>query len=66
MRLEKKLDSVYLEIVQILSKIGAQFWLNILEAQKSFWMHRMELLGDVGHVESHFSPFGDSASVGAR
>jgi hypothetical protein len=26
----------------------------------------MELLGDVGHVESHFGPFGDSVSVGAR
>ena len=26
----------------------------------------MELLGDVGHVESRFSPFGDSVSVGAR
>ena len=26
----------------------------------------MELLGDVGHVESHFGPFGDSASIGAR
>jgi hypothetical protein len=25
----------------------------------------MELLGDVGYVESHFSPFGDSVSVGA-
>ena len=23
----------------------------------------MELLGDVGHVESYFSPFGDSVSV---
>jgi hypothetical protein len=29
-------------------------------------MHPMELLGDVGHVESHFGPFGDSVSVGAR
>ena len=29
-------------------------------------MHPMELLGDVGHVESHFFPFGDSVSVGAR
>ena len=29
-------------------------------------MHLMELLGDVGHVESRFSPFGDSVSVGAR
>ena len=26
----------------------------------------MELLCDVGHVESHFFPFGDSVSVGAR
>ena len=26
----------------------------------------MELLVDVGHVESRFSPFGDSVSVGAR
>jgi hypothetical protein len=26
----------------------------------------MELLDDVGHVESHFGPFGDSVSVGAR
>jgi hypothetical protein len=26
----------------------------------------MELLGYVGHVESHFSPFEDSVSVGAR
>ena len=26
----------------------------------------MELLGDVGHVEPHFFPYGDSVSVGAR
>ena len=26
----------------------------------------MDLLGGVGHVESRFSPFGDSVSVGAR
>ena len=26
----------------------------------------MELLGDVGQVESSFGPFGDSVSVGAR
>ena len=26
----------------------------------------MELLGDVGHVEPRFDPFGDSDSVGAR
>jgi hypothetical protein len=26
----------------------------------------MEFLGDVGHVESHFGPFGDNVNVGAR
>jgi hypothetical protein len=29
---------------------------NVPLAQKSFWTHPMELLGDVGHVESHFGP----------
>jgi hypothetical protein len=29
-------------------------------------MHPMELLGDVGHVESRFGLFGDGASVVAR
>jgi hypothetical protein len=29
-------------------------------------MQPMELLGDVGHVESHFGPFEDSVSVGSR
>ena len=26
---------------------------------KSFMTHPMDLQGDVGHVESHFGPFGD-------
>jgi hypothetical protein len=29
-------------------------------------MHPMELIGDVGHVQSRFGPFGDSVGVGAR
>jgi hypothetical protein len=33
---------------------------------KSFWMHLTELLDDVAHVESHFGPFRDSVSFGAR
>jgi hypothetical protein len=37
--------------------------LNVPQAQKSFWTHPMELLGDVGLVEFHFDPFGDSVSV---
>jgi hypothetical protein len=42
------------------------FALNIPQAQKSFWTHPIEYLGDVGHVESHFGPFRDSVSIGAR
>jgi hypothetical protein len=39
---------------------------NVPKAQTSFRMHPMELLDDVDCVESYFSPFGDSVSVGAR
>ena len=46
--------------------LGARFVSNVPLDRKSFWMHPMELLGDVGHVESHFFPFGDSVNVGAR
>jgi hypothetical protein len=46
--------------------MGACFALNVPQAQKLFWMCPMELLGDVGNVESHFGPFGGSVSVGAR
>jgi hypothetical protein len=28
--------------------------------------HLMDLLGDIGHVESRFNPFGDSVSVSVR
>jgi hypothetical protein len=27
--------------------------------KKLFWSHPIEHLGDVGHMESHFGPFGD-------
>jgi hypothetical protein len=46
--------------------MDAQFASNVLQAQKSFWMHPMELLGDKAQVESRFGPFGDSVSVSAR
>jgi hypothetical protein len=36
------------------------------QSQKSFWTHPMELLDDVTHVESHFGPFRDGVTVGAR
>jgi hypothetical protein len=51
---------------QFRCKIGARFVPNLPYAQKSFWTHPIELLGDVGYVESCFSLFGDTISVGAR
>jgi hypothetical protein len=42
------------------------FATNIPQAQKSFWTLPIEHLDDVGHVESHFGPFRDSVSIGAR
>jgi hypothetical protein len=46
--------------------MDARFASNVPQAHKSFWTHPMELLGVVGHMESHFGTFGDSVSVGAR
>jgi hypothetical protein len=40
--------------------------MNVPQANKSFWMHPMELLDDEAQVEAHFGPFGDSANVDAR
>jgi hypothetical protein len=37
---------------------------NVPQTRKSFWTHTKELLGQEGHVESHFSQFGDYVSVG--
>jgi hypothetical protein len=42
------------------------FALNRPQAQKSFWTHPIEHLGDVGHVESHFGPFRDHVSIAVR
>ena len=38
---------------------------NVPLARKSFWTCPMELLHDVGHVESRFDLFGDGVSVAA-
>jgi hypothetical protein len=35
-------------------------------ARKSFLTHLMELLGDVGHLESCFGPIGEGVSVRTR
>ena len=66
MKLNWKLVLVRLEIVPILTQdlctVGAERTIGseiILDAPD-------ELLGDVGHVESHFITFGDSVRVSAR
>jgi hypothetical protein len=66
MRLKWKHDSVRMEIVLTLTRDRCIVRTERTIAQKSFWTHPMELLGDVDHVESHFAPFGYSASVGTR
>jgi hypothetical protein len=44
------LDSLHLEILLILTQIGAPFELNVPQAQNSFWTHPMVLLGDEAQV----------------
>jgi hypothetical protein len=60
------LVSVRFEIVLILTQIGAWFCAEHTTGSKSFWTLPIEHLGEVGHVESHFGPFGDSAILNAR
>jgi hypothetical protein len=65
-RFKWKLVLVHLKIVIILSLDRCTFASNIPQAQKSFLTCAMDLLGDMGHVESHFGTFGESVSVSAR
>jgi hypothetical protein len=64
-RLKWKYISVRLEIVLILAQDRCMICTECTIGLKPFWRHRMELVGDVGQVESHFGPFGDSVNVGA-
>ena len=66
MRHKWKLVSVRFKIVLILTQDSWTVCVECTIGSESFWMHPMELLGDVGHVESRFGPFGDCVSVGAR
>ena len=66
MRLKWKLVSVYLEIVLILTQDNCKFCTECTLVSKIVLAHPMELLGDVGYVESRFVMYGDSVSVGAR
>jgi hypothetical protein len=61
-----KLISVCLEIVLILTQDRCMVCGEHTIGSESFWMHPMELLGDVGHVQPYFGLFGDSVCAGAR
>jgi hypothetical protein len=60
------LTLVCLEMVLILVQDRCTFGVERTAGSKIVWTHPMELQGDVGHVESRFGLFGDSARVGAR
>jgi hypothetical protein len=55
-----KLGSVCLETMLVSMQDGCMVSPNIPQAWKSFWMNTVELLGDVGHVEFCFGPYGDT------
>ena len=57
--------SVHLEIVPILTQDRCKVCAERTIGSKIIWTHPMELLSDVGQVESYFGLFGDSVSVGA-
>ena len=57
---------VCLEIVLILTQDLCTVCVERTIGSEIILTHPMELLGDVGHVESHFFLFGNHVSVGAR
>jgi hypothetical protein len=60
------LDSVRLKIVLILTQDRCTVCAECTAGLEIILDGPMELLGDMGLVESRFYPFGDSPSVGAR
>jgi len=60
------LVSVRLEVVLVSAQDRCTVCAKRNIGSEMFWTQPMELLGDMGLVESYFRPFGDSISVGAR
>ena len=54
------------DIVLILTQDSCTVCVERAIGSKIIWTEPMELLGDMGHVESHFFLFGDSVIVDAR
>ena len=64
-RLKCKLVSVRVEIVVILTQVRCSVCAEHTIGSEIILDVPMELICDVGHVESHFGLFGDSVCVGA-
>jgi hypothetical protein len=60
------LDSVCLEILQILMQDRSSVCTKCTIGYKSFWTHLMVLLGDEAQVEARSRPFKDIANPNAR
>ena len=63
--LKWKLVSILSDIVLILTQDRCTVCVERTTGSDIVLDKSMELLGDLGHVESHFFLFGDSVSVGA-
>ena len=61
-----KLVSVHLEVVLTLAQDRCTVCPEGTIGSEIIWINPMELLGDVGHVETHLFSYGDSVSVSAR
>ena len=60
-----KLVSARLETVLILTQDRCMVCVEHIIGSEIILHHPMEFLGDVGHVEPHLFPYGDSVSVSA-
>jgi hypothetical protein len=54
---------VCLEIVLFLTQDRCTVCAERTKAQKPFWTHPMDLLSDIGHLESRFNLFGDTLEL---
>ena len=66
MKLNNKLVMVRLEIVLILMQDRCMVCTERTTGSEIVWTYPMELLADMGRVESSFGPFGQGVSVSAR
>jgi hypothetical protein len=61
-----RLILVSLEIVLISMQDRCLICAERAIGSEEFWAHPMEYLGDVGQLEAHFGPFGESVNLDAR